>query len=249
MKYLRIAVLVLSTVYAALGLQAQELLGNTGGMNIPTAEMLPAGTFRCGVNYMGEGIVTAELGNTDHRWQFEYNTMNYYLNMTVFDWLELTFRETILESDSYGQKDDYKLFREQDRSVTAKVRVTKEGRYMPAIALGVNDPYSFTGHHIYASAWGVMTKSLHTAMLASTWTATVGYAQGFDNSRMYDGLLIGLRYTPDFLPTASLMAEYDSKGFNLGIKATLFDHMGVYCFLRDFESFNAGINYQTTIKF
>lgn len=228
---------------------AQELLGNTGGMNIPTAEMMPSGTFRCGINYMGKGVVTSEKGAVDHRWQFDYNTMNYFLNMTVFDWLEVTFRETILESNSYGKYDDYKLFREQDRSVTAKVRVAKEGKYMPAIALGVNDPYSFTGHHVYASAWGVMTKSIHSQLLASTLTATVGYAKGFDKSRMYDGIMAGLKYTPDFLPQSSIMAEYDTKGFNLGIQATLFDHVGIYCFTREFQSVSAGIKYQTTLHF
>lgn len=248
MRYLRFFLLLLS-VSASPQLHAQELLGNTGGMNIPTAKMLPAGTFRCGINYMGKGCATAEQGNTDHRWQFDYNTMNYFLNMTVFDWLEVTFRETVLESNSYGKYDDYKLFREQDRSVTAKVRVAREGRYMPAIALGVNDPYSFTGHHIYASAWGVMTKSLHSATLATTLTATIGYAKGFDNSRMYDGLIAGLRLTPDFLPTASLMAEYDTKGFNLGLQATLFDHVGLYAYTREFSAFSAGIKYQTTLKF
>lgn len=228
---------------------AQELLGNSGGMNIPTAEMLPSGTFRCGINYIGKGIIAAEKGNTDHRWQFEYNTMNYFLNFTAFNWLEVTFRETILESNSYGKYDDYKLFREQDRSVTVKARVLKEGKYCPAVALGVNDPYSFTGHHVYASAWGVMTKSLHSQKLASTFTATIGYMKAFDKSQMYDGFIAGLRYTPDFLPQSSVMAEYDSKGFNIGVQATLFDHLGIYAFTREFEAFGAGIKYQTTLHF
>lgn len=249
MSNLKLLFLLLLAVFASPQIHAQELLGNTGGMNIPTAEMLPSGTFRCGVNYMGEGVVTAELGNNDHRWQFEYNTLNYFLNMTVFDWLEVTFRETVLESNSYGKFDDYKLFREQDRSVTAKVHVLREGRYCPAIALGVNDPYSFTGHHVYASAWGVMTKHFHSARLATTLTATLGYAKGFDNSQMYDGLLAGIRLTADALPQASLLAEYDTQGFNLGLQATLFRHVGLYAFTREFQSFSAGIKYQTTLKF
>lgn len=228
--------------------KGQVLLGNSGGLNIPTAEMNPAGTFIGGLNFIEKGIISPEKGKVDHRWKFNYNTYSYYVNFTFFDWLEATFRETLLESNSYGKFDDYK-FREQDRSVTIKVRPLKEGKYYPAVAFGVNDPYSFTGHHVYSSAWGVMTKNLHTNLLKSTFTATIGYAKAFDDSQMYDGFIGGIKWTPDWCKEVSLLAEYDSKVINVGIQGLLFRHLGFYGFVHDFDSYSAGIKYQTTIKF
>lgn len=229
--------------------EAQELLGNSGGMNIPTAEMMPAGTFRTGINYIGKGIITGEKNASDHRWQFNYNTYNYYLNFTFFDWLEATFRETLLESNSYGKYNDYKLFREQDRSISVKARVIKESNLMPAIAICIHDPYSFSGHHTFSSVWIAATKQIHSKLLASTCTTTVGYSQPFDKSQFQDGIFAGIKYTPDFLPQSSVIAEYDTKGFNLGLQALLFNHVGLYCFSHDFETFSAGIKYQTLIHF
>lgn len=225
------------------------MLGNSGGMNIPTAEMMPAGTFRAGINYIGKGIITGEKDAIDHRWQFNYNTYNYYLNFTFFDWLEATYRQTLLHSNSYGKYEDYSLLREQDRSITVKIRVLKESNYFPAIALGITDPYSFSGHHIYASLWGAATKQLHIQSLASSFTATIGYSKSFDQSVMYNGLFGGIRYTSDYIPNTSLMAEYDTHGFNIGCQTLLLKHLGIYYFTRDFTTFSAGIKYQTTINY
>lgn len=230
-------------------INAQEMLGHTGGFNIPTAEMNPSGTFRIGINYMEKGMNVPELNTNDHRWLFNYDTFNYFVNFTFFNWFEATFRETILESNSYGQKEDYKLFREQDRSITIKIRPLTEGKYHPAIALGCTDPYSFTGHHIYASAWGAMTKNIHSKVLHSTFTTTIGYSKAFDDSEMYDGIFAGLKWTPDFWSQGHLMVEYDTKGINIGIMTTLWKHIGIYCFTREFEMINAGFKYETTIKF
>lgn len=235
-------------------MKAQEILGNTGGFNIPTAEMQPAGTFRGGFNLIGNGMITPEKGinsnpnHADRRWAFNYNTANYFINFTAFNWLELTFRETLLKSNSYGKKSNYK-YREQDRSITVKARILKEGAYYPAIALGINDPYSFTGHHPFASAWGVATKSIHSQKMRSTWSATVGFMKAFDDSQMYDGVIAGLRWTPDWCREASLMAEYDTQGINFGIQGRIWKHLGIYVFTREFDVLCGGIKYETTIKF
>ena len=225
--------------------KAQLMIGNTGGFNIPTAEMNPAGTFRGGLNYLDRGMMTSELKTNDHRWMFDYYTFNYYVNFTFFDWLEATFRETLLESP---HKDHY-CYCQQDRSVSVKVRVLKESEYLPAIAIGTNDPWADTGHHIYASAWLVMTKHLDIPLTKGSWTANLGYSKAFDNSVMYDGILCGISYRPYLLPFAQIMTEYDTKGWNLGVEANLWNHLGIYCFTREFSAFNAGINYHTTIKY
>lgn len=221
------------------------MLGNTGGFVIPTADMAPAGTFRGGINYIGQGLITPE-SDAQYKWKFDYDNAVYYVNFTVFDWLEASFRETLLKT----YKHDRFRFREQDRSICLKVRPLKEGRLYPAVAIGINDPGSFTGQHPYASVWVAATKHLHSRLTAGTWCATVAYAQRIDDSQMYQGPMAGISYSPDFMPSASVMAEYDGHGVNVGVQALLWQHLGLYAFTRDFsKTISAGIRYQTTIKF
>ena len=230
---------------SAVSVRAQEMLGNTGGFNIPTAEMDEAGTFRGGINFLGKGLITPMTNANNHRWEFQYNTFIYYLDFTMFDWLEVSFRETLLEN----LKDDRYRLREQDRSFSIKVRPLKEGQYWPAIAIGVNDPTSITGNHPFSSAWLAMTKHIHSSSLAGTFAATAGYMTVWDYCQMYDGPVAGLSYSPDWYPQAKLMVEYDTQGINYGLEAVLWKHLGLYFFARESTAVSAGLRYQTTIKY
>lgn len=246
MKYAYLTVLsLLLSLGTFLKTQAQDMLGMTGGLNIPTTEMNPAGTFRGGVNFIGKGLITPELKPNRDAWKFQYNTFIYYVDFTVFDWIEASFRETLLQNVRKGKK----ALREQDRSISIKVRPLKEGKYWPAIAFGVNDPTSITGHHPYSSAWAVMSKSVHSSALMCTFNANLGYMKSWDNSVMYDGVVAGITYQPDWFPSARVTAEYDTQGWNVGAQALLWKHLGLYVFTREFSAFGAGIRYQTTIKY
>lgn len=239
--------LLLSTFFLCTAVtgSAQEIIGNTGGLNIQTADMEEAGTFRGGLHFIGEGLIVPVTNPRDHRWEFGYNTFIYYLDFTVFDWLEVSLRETLLEN---FKNDRYRL-REQDRSVSLKARVLKEGKYWPAIAVGLNDPTSVTGNHPYSSAFLAMTKHVHSAATFGTWSATVGYMYPWDESHMYDGFTVGLCYQPDWSMRTRLMVEYDTRGINYGFDALLWKHLGIYFMARESSAISAGIRYQTTIKY
>ena len=231
---------------------AQDMLGTTGGLNIPTAEMQPSGTFMGGINFVGKGIIQGEMTDrSDDCWRFEYNTGIYYLNFTPFSWLEVTLRETMLRS-KYSKHNEYLgeyKYRRSDRSMSFRVRPLKEGLLWPAIVIGTNDPWKDTGHNIYCSAYAVASKHIHLKSLASTWLVTLGYAKSFNSATTYDGLIAGLKYTPDFFKEGSVLVEYDTQGFNVGLHARLWHHLGLYAFTREFTNFNCGIRYEYTIKY
>ena len=60
----------------------QYTYGTTGLLNMPTADMQQDKTFMFGGGYLERHTSTA-------RWF--YNTWNYYVNITIFPWLEVSY--------------------------------------------------------------------------------------------------------------------------------------------------------------
>lgn len=67
---------------------AQFTQGTTGLLEMPTADMQKDKTFMLGGGYLHHTV-------TPPRWN--YNTWNYYLNVTIFPWLELGYTLTIFD--------------------------------------------------------------------------------------------------------------------------------------------------------
>lgn len=78
--------LLLLLLGCCMGVQAQYSMGNTGLLNIPTADMQKAGTFMGGGNYLPNGMTP-----------FNFNTGNYFVNITFLSFLELSYRCTLLK--------------------------------------------------------------------------------------------------------------------------------------------------------
>lgn len=217
--------------------RAQQLLGTSGLMNVPTAEMYASGTFKGGAS-----LVQKELLSD----RFNYNTGIYYIDFTPFSFMEITFRETLLKT----RKGDKMGFYQQDRSTTLRLRPLKEkeGRWFPSVVLGVNDIYSDHGSSNYAAVYGVVTKNFPLGKIGML-GVTAGFAKAFDKGDAYDGVLGGVRFTPAAVKNASVMAEYDTRGFNIGASVLLFKYLNLMCFTREFTGVCAGISYQYTIRY
>lgn len=248
----RLLTTLLTTTLLAGGViqtQAQQMLGSTGLFNIPTGDMQPSGTINVGFNYIGEGMIDGDMNHPSY-WRMEDNTGLYYITVTPFSWLEMTFRETLLYApDEEVVTENTKWgYNRQDRSITLRVRPLKETEYCPGVVIGTNDPYS-DEHNIYGTVYAVATKNLHTKKLASTWSFTVGYMYGLPDLSNYNGVIAGVKFVPDFLKQASLAVEYDTKGINAGVQACLFKHLNLYVFTREFKEISAGISYSYTINY
>lgn len=82
-------------VFCCTVIRAQYSMGNTGLLNIPTADMQETGTFMGGANYLPDGMTP-----------FKFNTGNYFVNITFLSILELSYRCTLLKTTRYDGKED-----------------------------------------------------------------------------------------------------------------------------------------------
>ena len=126
------AALVLVLAVPALG---QFTYGTTGLLNMPTADMQKDGTVMMGGGYLSKHV-------TPTRWN--YDTWNYYVNITFLPWLEVAYTCTIF--DEWASKTVRMM--NQDRNFSGRLRLWKEGwwkAWTPQIVVGVNDVTSGSG--------------------------------------------------------------------------------------------------------
>ena len=65
---------------------AQALLGTTGLLHAPTADMQRDKTFLFGGNYLNTHPLSTHFRSSEVGYTF-----NYYINITIFPWLEVSY--------------------------------------------------------------------------------------------------------------------------------------------------------------
>jgi hypothetical protein len=131
--------------------------------------------------------------------------------------------------------------------------VWKEGKFLPGIALGANDPIADKGANTFQSYYGVITKGFHLGG-EHYLSASLGYyLEGGKNSNTkwfgnkYKGVFGGISYIPAFCKELKMMAEYDSDGVNVGAAVRLWKHLSMHAFTHDFTCVSGGIRYECTL--
>ena len=130
-------------------LSAQLTYGTTGLLHAPSAEMQRDKTVMIGGNFLNKEI-------TPPTWY--YHTYNYFLNVTIFPWLEVAYTCTLFKAEALGLEPyGYSGFTNQDRYFSFRLRLLKEGqfwKYMPAVVVGTSDPYTESGDGQISSTEG-----------------------------------------------------------------------------------------------
>ncbi len=147
-KYIIISI-TFSFIYIT-SITAQHTYGTTGLLHAPSADMQEEGTFLVG----SSAIDIATLGKYWSSHTKEYNpfTYNYYLNITMFPWLEISYTCTLVKGNygsNYWPPQTWGKFVNQDRSFHGRFRLWKEGwwkEWTPQIVIGLNDPGSHELH-------------------------------------------------------------------------------------------------------
>lgn len=211
---------------------AQYTMGNAGMMNTPSADMNETGTFVFGANYLPEQIVP-----------FGYNTGNYFAGITLFPFLELTYRETLLKTTYMAEKPK---FNQQDRSLSVRLRLMKERKFLPALVVGTHDPFADLGRNYYQGFFGVMTKHFNIG------NNEIGISAGYlgytgEYNRLNDGVFAGVTLKPAFYKDMTFMAEYDTKNVNVGVAARMWKHLSVHLFTAGFNSIAGGLRYECVL--
>ncbi|MDR1716691.1 MAG: YjbH domain-containing protein [Prevotella sp.] len=233
-------------------LPAQLTYGTTGLLHVPSAEMQADGTVMFGGNFMNKEI-------TPPNWY--YHTYNYFLNATIFPWLEVAYTCTLFQSQHLGI--DWKVgkgkFTNQDRYFSVRIRALKEGQlwtHMPGVVFGTSDPYTSTGEeHInttsangyYCRFYMAATKSV---ALSASQSVGIHVSYLYNNRKNYplNGLAAGLTYSPSFLPELRLVAEYDTKDFAAGFTCLLFKHLHMQVEMQRMRYFTGGLAYKVLLK-
>ena len=236
--------------------KAQFTYGTTGLLHMPTADMQQDKTF------MGGGGLLNKYASPS-RWN--YDTWNYYINITILPWLEVAYTCTI-----FDEMRGIVHMMNQDRSFHGRLRVWKEGwwkDWTPQIVAGVNDFTTGAGTDykdmaIEGDGNGYLNRYYIAATKHLSWNGEWGiHAAYVYNKRGKDklnGTAIGFDYQfalpeTSFLNKAvnglNLMAEYDSKFVNIGAKYTLWkDHINIIGELRDCKHPSVGVFFKVHLK-
>ena len=223
--------------------QAQQYTGTSGLAHVPTGEMHHEGDALIGAHFLNKAMIP-DIG---FLYQGEkYNTFDYYLALTPFRWLEISYvcTERIRNKDPQTGKITKWS---KDRAASVKVQPLKEGKYHPAIALGCNDiataafypdrPYV----QLYFLNW-YMAAIKHFSFSGNELGVTLAYRYFYrDYNAKWNGLVGGITFRPAFFPQARLMAEYTGNEFLLGMDMLLWQHIRLQASVKDFKYVNAGL--------
>jgi len=240
---------LLLLAFSAPLLRAQQYDGMSGLIHVPTAEMDSVGVARVGTHLVNSALMpdcnyfTYQL---DDGSRHHYDSFSYYLSITPFRWVEATYTCVLLK---WGPQ--LRDFTSKDRHFSVKFNPIREGRFVPAIALGSADFMSSNldpteGQAFWANYYLAATKHFEVAGLALGAHLTYRYYLK-DYNKRFQGLVGGLTIDPSqYLGTEHLRAilEFDGRHFNLGADWLVHDCLLLQASLTNFTGFSAGLCYR-----
>ena len=231
---------------------AQLTYGTTGLLHAPSAEMQRDKTVMLGGNFMNKEL-------TPPTWY--YHTYNYFLNVTIFPWMEVAYTCTLFKAEALGLGPyGYTGFTNQDRYFSLRLRALKEGqfwKYMPAVVVGTSDPYTESGAENGQVSSTEGNGYFCRFYIAATKHIPVGkekigvhLSYLYNNRKEYklNGVAAGITYNPSFHPQLRLIAEYDSKDFALGATYLLFNRLHIQMEMQKMKYFTGGLTYKIHLK-
>jgi hypothetical protein len=117
--------------------------------------------------------------------------------------------------------------------------------FLPAITFGVHDIFTgaIKGNQYSGAEYIVFTKKIN--INANSISLTSGYyGASFLRNNQFVGLFGGISFSPEFIKTFKLMAEYDTKGINVGGSLLLFNHLYIFSMAQRMQYFAGGIAYR-----
>lgn len=250
---------------------AQALRGTTGLLHAPTAEMQRDKTFMFGGNVLD--IMPLHYYDFDVKYTF-----NYYINITIFPWLEVGYTCTLNHADegsTYFPPESWGKYTNQDRSFNFRLRVWKEGwwkPWTPQIVVGADDP----GTHESYGGGGISSRDQNggNCFFTRYYVAATKHFEvrdwgvvGAHLSFVFDRpatwkhrnlpacganfrfRLPGDSFAGRALNGLDLMAEYDARTVNVGGQYHIWkDHINLVAELNEGKYFSGGVYFKIHLK-
>ena len=251
MKYKLFCLIVLLCSYP-ICLLSQYSYGVTGLLHTPSAEMQPDKTVMIGGGFLNESLTPS---------RFNYNTYNYYLNITIFPCLEVAYTCTLFKvTPQWGVQSQMGKFTNQDRYFSLRLRALREGqfsKYMPAIVLGTSDPFTesgggqfategFSGNGFFSRFYLALTK--HIPIRREELAIHLSYLYNRRHDYHLNGIAGGITYSPSMLSDLKLIAEYDSHDILIGMNYLFIHHLLVQEMMQKGKYFSCGLTYLIHLK-
>jgi hypothetical protein len=220
-----------------------SLAGTSGLINIPTAEVISDQQVTIGLGYVNRHSAYLETGRCD----------NYPFSIVIGYLPRLEFSAGVNFVPGRKSYDGTKTYK--DGVVSLQYLMFKERKYLPAIAIGARDIYSFI---LLNTTFIVASKTI----LQKTKTGLrfhLGYGSDIidhhlgvpKQDRNYPvghtivGLFGGLEI--NWSGKISYMLEYDTRRINAGLRFNLIPHLGVDVCLLSMKDLSAGLNFSFTL--
>lgn len=246
----------------------QYMYGTTGLLQMPTAEMQKDKTFMFGGSILNPETLPSK------EWWGNYYTLNYYLNITMFPWLEVGYNCVLVKGKPgiyHWPEQTYGKFVNQDRSFHGRLRLWKEGwwkEWTPQIVIGLNDPatgsweagsssdkqlyngffcryYVAATKHIEFAGYG--TLGGHIAYIYNR--KEINHLNGPALGVSYRFCHSGISFLNKILNGVSLMAEYDSCTINCGLKYSFWkDYINAVVEMTECRHVSGGLAFKLHLK-
>ena len=236
---------------------SQEYNGISGLLHVPNAETDSAGTFRGGFAYFDRAFLPALMPDHD--------SFGYCIGITAFPWVEVSYCASMLWMHKNKKKDEPMGFYNEDRRVNVKFRPLKEGKWWPAVAVGMDDIGRF---NLIKSGTNTNNKfqniyvavSKHFDIKGFELAAHIAYRYyPSDKNRDRRGVAGGVTFVPRlgkslqgpraWLQRPRLIVEWDGIGVNVGADVLLWRHLFIQAALIHGSGFTGGLGYNYRIKY
>jgi hypothetical protein len=237
------ALLAAFLITVSLALSAQSLTGTNGLFKIPSAYVAPDGNSYIGASFYPKGQY--ELYNAGNR----FTGMPTFITLSMYDRVEIMFRYTHQLGHEVNPQTQYF----PDRMFTLRYNALKEGKYHPAITVGLHDVSEALGG-TSATPWFLSTYLVASKSFESksfTVSPSIGYAYdvfGASRPMIFDGVFAGIELTANSFPYITAVAEYDSSNFNVALKTTVLGHLHFAVGLLDMQALSGFVTYRFNLS-
>lgn len=220
-----------------------SLAGTSGLINIPTAEVISDQQVTIGVGYINRHSAYLETGRCD----------NYPFSIVIGYLPRLEFSAGVNFVPGRKSYDGTKTYK--DGVVSLQYLLLKERNFLPAIAIGARDIYSFI---LLNTTFAVASKTI----LQKTKTSLrihLGYGSDIidhhlgvpkqDRNYPVGHTIVGLfgGFEINWWEKIIYMVEYDTQRINTGVRFNLIPDLGVDICLLSMEDLSAGLNFSFTL--